>query len=235
MTARSATAAVGSPTSQGWVQIEFPEKVRINKIVWSRDREGAYTDRLPTSYMIEAGADPNLMRRVAGRPALRPAVNPRLNVERFQPVTAKFLRFTILATTSLEPCLDELEVFTADENSRNVALATNGARATASGTYPNSELHRLEHLNDGKVGNSRSWISNEPGRGWVQVEFPEPVRINKVLWSRDREEKFADRLATNYTIEIAMTSTIGSGSPARMTARPILPPANKNQSFHRLG
>ena len=38
-------------------------------------------------------------------------MNARLNVDRFAAVPAKRLRFTILATNNLEPCVDELEVF----------------------------------------------------------------------------------------------------------------------------
>ena len=42
----------------------------------------------------------------------RPPVNARRNVEDFAPITARFVRFTILATnTGNEPCLDELQVF----------------------------------------------------------------------------------------------------------------------------
>ena len=33
-------------------------------------------------------------------------------------------------------------------------------------------IHKLEHLNDGQYGNSHSWISNQAGRGWVQIELP---------------------------------------------------------------
>lgn len=134
---------------------------------------------------------------------LRAAVHPRRNVERFAPVSARRLRFNILATTGAEPCLDELEVFTAGLGTTNVALASLGAKATASGTYPNSELHRLEHLNDGRYGNSRSWISSENGKGWVELEFPRSVVIGRVVWARDREEKFGDRLATEYRVEVA--------------------------------
>jgi mono/diheme cytochrome c family protein len=136
---------------------------------------------------------------------LRPAVEPRRNVDRFAPIESRLVRFTVQATnTKSEPCLDELEVFTADETPANVALAAAGARATASGTYPNSPLHRLEHLNDGRYGNGRSWISNEPGKGWVQLEFPRVVTIDRVVWGRDRELKYTDRLATDYRIEVAV-------------------------------
>ena len=88
-----------------------------------------------------------------------------------------------------------------NEAGENVALSSRGTKATASGTYPNSELHKLEHINDGRVGNSRSWISNEQGKGWVELELPEIVTISKIRWGRDREEKFSDRLATTYRIE----------------------------------
>ncbi len=134
---------------------------------------------------------------------LRPPVHPRKNVDRFASVEAKFVRFTILDTTDVEPCIDELEVFTAEEKPRNVALAEKGAKATASGTYVGSDLHKLENINDGKYGNGRSWISNEKGKGWVQIELPEKVLINEVLWARDHEEKFSDRLATKYRIEMS--------------------------------
>ncbi|MBL9139811.1 MAG: DUF1553 domain-containing protein [Verrucomicrobiales bacterium] len=130
----------------------------------------------------------------------RPPVNARLNTEAFAPIEARRVRFSILASTGGEPCLDELEVY---DGERNVALHTAGTRATASGTLPGYEIHKLEHLNDGKVGNSRSWISNTPGKGWVQLEFPGLTRIDRVVWSRDREGSFADRLPTDYRIEVA--------------------------------
>ena len=35
---------------------------------------------------------------------------------------------------------------------------------------------------DGRTGNAHSWISHEPGRGWVQLEFPNPARIDRIVW-----------------------------------------------------
>ena len=145
-----------------------------------------------------------LCQPTVSKPARLP-VNSRRNVERFAPVDARFVRFTISATnTGIEPCIDELEIYTAGPAPRNVALAATGAKATASSVYPNNPIHRLEHLTDGQYGNSRSWISNEIGKGWVQIEFPEVMKIDRIIWGRDREEKFKDRLATNYRIEVAL-------------------------------
>lgn len=134
----------------------------------------------------------------------RPPVSPLMNAERFLPVEARYVRFTVLNTNSHEPCIDELEVFTAEKERGNVALAETGAKATASGTYPNSDIHKLEHLNDGKYGNGRSWISNEQGKGWVEIELAEPAIIDRIAWARDREGRFKDRLATEYKIEVAL-------------------------------
>ncbi len=134
---------------------------------------------------------------------LRAPVDFARNEDTFAPMEAKFLRFTVESTTGAEPCLDEIEVWSGD---RNVAAATNGTKATASGTLPGYEIHKLEHINDGRFGNSRSWISSEPGRGWVRLEFTRPERIERVVWGRDREGKFRDRLATGYRIETAMTT-----------------------------
>lgn len=133
--------------------------------------------------------------------ARRPSVNAKQNVEAFTPVDARFIRFTILASTGGEPCIDELEVYA---GGTNVALARDGTRATASGTLPGYEIHKLEHLNDGQPGNSRSWISNEGGKGWVQLELPRPARVERIVWGRDRNGEFGDRLATDYRIEAAL-------------------------------
>src|SRR5687767_6744987 len=136
--------------------------------------------------------------------ALREPVHPRRNVEEFQPTDAKFVRFTIRATNRGQPCLDEFEIFSAEGEPRNVALAANGARATASGSLEGYAIHMLNGVNDGRYGNGRSWIADRIADAWVQIELPEVTRINKVVWGRDREGNFIDRLATDYEIEIAV-------------------------------
>jgi hypothetical protein len=138
-------------------------------------------------------------------PPLRMPVTRGKNIDRFAPVETKFVRFVIEATSQSEPCVDELEVFTAGETPRNVGTASAGAKATASSTLPGYDIHKLEHINDGRYGNSWSWISNERGRGWVQLELAEPQRIDRVVWSRDRDDppRFEDRVATRYRIEVS--------------------------------
>jgi len=136
-------------------------------------------------------------------PRLREAVNARINEETFAPQKAKFVRFTIHAANSGEPCIDELEIYSTALGtvpSRNVAI---GAIPTSSGDYPNTPIHQLKHINDGQVGNSQSWISSTNGTGWVQLELTEPAMIHRIVWGRDRLQQYADRLATQYTIEVS--------------------------------
>jgi mono/diheme cytochrome c family protein len=147
---------------------------------------------------LEPLADP-----AATQPRRAP-VNSRMNTERFKPMKAKFVRFVVFEANQFEPCIDELEVFTAGANPLNVALASAGAKARSAGDYPPSEIHRLEHVNDGKYGNGRSWISNTVGRGRVEIEFKEVAEIDRIVWGRDRQEKYADRTATRYRIDVSL-------------------------------
>ena len=136
--------------------------------------------------------------------ATRPPVDPLRNVERFAPTSARFVRFTVQSTRSGDdPCLDELEAWTTEPVPRNVASASFSGKPSASSAYPGSELHRVEHLNDGRIGNGRSWISAERASGRAQVEFAEAATIDRVVWGRDREGKYADRTASRYTVEVA--------------------------------
>lgn len=186
----------------GRVTFELPQPVRISRIVWSRDRKGEFQDRLPTAYTLKAGLTKESLTTLVDQPPLRSAVSPQRNTDRFSPVRAKRLRFTVLETNNLEPCLDELEVYNAA--GENVALAGQGAELTTSGDILVAGRHDPRFVNDGKYGNSSSWMSNETGQGWVQLEFPEEQEIVRVVWGRDRNGKFQDRLPISYRIETAI-------------------------------
>ena len=62
----------------------------------------------------------------------------------------------------------------------------------------------MQGLNDGLYGNGHCWIADRTEGAWVQIELPRTVRIDKIVWSRDREGKFTDRLATEYAIKTAL-------------------------------
>jgi len=130
----------------------------------------------------------------------RPAINTRSNIDHFPAATTRRLRFSIQATSNLEPCIDELEIL--DARGTNIALASAGTQVTSSGETRVVDRHDLAFLNDGRTGNSSSWMSNELGRGWVLLEFPGERTFDRVVWGRDRTGEFSDRIATNYVIEV---------------------------------
>jgi hypothetical protein len=141
---------------------------------------------------------------MASKSDLRVPVNAKINEESIDSIEASAVRFTIQATNAGEPCIDELEVY--NQEGKNIALASLGTKPTASGTLQGYEIHKLEHLNDGMTGNERSWIANTSGSGWAQLDFSTPQRITKIVWGRDRNERFKDRIATAYTIEALNSS-----------------------------
>jgi mono/diheme cytochrome c family protein len=138
------------------------------------------------------------------RGANRSVVSPVRNVERFEPVEARFVRFTIAATNDgSQPCIDELEVWSSEPEPRNMASARLGGKPSASSALAGYDIHKVEHLNDGRFGNGRSWISAEAGKGWAQLELRETTSVDRVVWGRDREGKFRDRSAVDYKVEVA--------------------------------
>ncbi len=130
----------------------------------------------------------------------RPPVSARQNEEVCEKREVRFIRFTIQKTTGGEGCIDELEVYA---EGRNVALASSGAKATSSGDFVHPK-HKLLHINDGRHGNDRSWIVDSAKGGWVQIELAEPTVIDRVVWGRDRNGQYADRLPIEYRIESAV-------------------------------
>ncbi len=132
----------------------------------------------------------------------RPPVNAAENTELITPINALAIRLIILKTNSLEPCIDELEALTPE--GVNVAAAAMGATASASGSRISANRHELRLVNDGVYGNSSSWMSDRDGSGTLTITFPSTQRIERIVWSRDRQAKFADRLAIEYRIEAQM-------------------------------
>ncbi len=162
------------------------------------------------------------------------------NEEAFPPTYAKFVRFTVLSTQDGgEPCLDELAIY-GPESSENLAL--NG-KPTASSLLPGYPDHKISHLTDGWLGNAFSWISNEPGKGWVQVELPHETTISRITWGRDASGQFSDRLPATYKIEvsedgerwrtIASNETHGTTEPAPSEREALLRKARELRDSKR--
>ncbi len=138
--------------------------------------------------------------------AIQPVQAAKPNVILFPAQEAKFVRFVILESAGGQPCLDELEVYGADA-SRNLALAGNGAKATASSCLPGHAIHQVAHLNDGRYGNDHSWIAAGSSGEWAQIELPQPAQVSRVIFSRDREGRFQDRLPEAFEVRLSLDGT----------------------------
>lgn len=136
--------------------------------------------------------------------AAAPAVHPdKPNVVSFPAADARFVRFVIRASSSGQPCIDELEIYGPD-GKRNLALARDGAKATASSCLPGYAIHKISHLNDGLYGNSHSWISAGSGTQWAQIELPRAAKVAKVVFSRDREGRYGDRVPLHFEVRVSI-------------------------------
>ncbi|MHC4198775.1 MAG: discoidin domain-containing protein, partial [Planctomycetota bacterium] len=136
--------------------------------------------------------------------AAGPAVqSDKPNVVSFPATEARFVRFVIRASSSGQPCVDELEVY-GPEGVRNLALASDDAVATASSCLPGYAIHKIAHLNDGLYGNSHSWIAAGSAEEWAQIELPRAAKVARVIFSRDREGRYRDRLPIHFEVRLSL-------------------------------
>jgi cytochrome c553 len=123
------------------------------------------------------------------------------NAISFPPHEARLVRLVILGSPT-QSCIDELEVYSAG-GKENLALATRGARAAASSCLPGYRFHKIEHLNDGRYGNSHSWIAAGVKDEWAEIQLPTPAKVAKVVFSRDREGQYRDRMPSWVEIRVS--------------------------------
>ena len=131
-----------------------------------------------------------------------PPVHPRRNVEPIGPVEARWVRF-VSVEHRISPIIDELEVYGPEDPERNLAAAAGGARAVASDEPSEYPLHELAALHDGRYGNGNAYLFGDEEGSWAAIELPRMAVIDRVVWGRDREGRFVNRLPERYRIEVS--------------------------------
>src|SRR5262245_39719025 len=146
---------------------------------------------------LEAVGRDRVLRDRGLKPPRRPPVNTGSNVETFNAVKARYIRFSVRSTVDgNEPCLHTLHIDGPDSPAN--LMANPGVWATASSIMPPF----VRHFNDGVYGSPDwCWVSKERGTGWLEVELLEPARVNRIIWSRDAAGRHRDRIPLSYTIE----------------------------------
>ena len=127
-------------------------------------------------------------REFQNRFALRDPLG-NIHSETFPPIVASAVRMEISATTNGTASLYEFEVFAADSKSdnsqsKNVALASAGAKPSASSFALANQTRHFDNLIDGSVDRRQAfpWVAAQRGPAWIQIELPEPTRIERVQW-----------------------------------------------------
>tara|TARA_R110002111_G_scaffold108086_1_gene166727 strand:- start:19276 stop:22176 length:2901 start_codon:yes stop_codon:yes gene_type:complete len=128
----------------------------------------------------------------------------------FEPVNAKFVRLTSqgLDTSPWAKTgyrVDEFEVWTAGETSRNVALATNGGTAKGANSRTAGDFAGAYDVNltiDGKIG--ACWIAGSPD---LTIELAQPQTINRIVFSSDRSgaamSNYKATFVAEYKLEVS--------------------------------
>lgn len=173
-------------------------------------QDSAAANRSANADSFLPGSGGGVRRLVVEELAEKLAAIPTLEIQQFTtiieftPQSAKFVRLVIQDTSgSSQPCVDELEVYGSD-GTTNLALAQRGAVASASSLLPGYAIHQIEHVNDGQLGNDHSWIAADRGTQWVQVALPEVSEVSHIVFSRDRQGLFRDRLPIVVEIHLSM-------------------------------
>ncbi len=158
------------------------------------ERRTALTRQIDELEKSIAARSLEIARHKTGSAWKLPAVTRHFNEHRFDPVTARYLRFRIRATSDRPRSgesarLDEFEVWTkkAGGKSRNVALASYGTRASGvtlrrAEDQAGTEAYGVDLVTDGRFG--ERWFVGSPAE--LQLQFPRPERIERIVFSQDR-------------------------------------------------
>ncbi len=139
----------------------------------------------------------------------RPKVDRAGTTEKFHPVEAKFVRLISEARDD-NPNLangfkiDEFEIWSSGEKAKNVALQSNGAKATGAARviedFPGA--YGAHHAIDGKTGERFMSTGTD-----LTIELAEPTLVEKVIFSSARGEQNPEHrkftFVADYRIEVS--------------------------------
>jgi mono/diheme cytochrome c family protein len=143
--------------------------------------------------------------------ATRPKINPELTEEKFEPVAARAMKLVMTASTTNPKSatgsrIVEFEAWSTVEGARNVALASNGARAegvksAVAEDFP--EAYGAHLAIDGRFG--EQWFIGNPAM--LTVTFGKTETIDRVSFRNAKdlmiEDKAQGATPTDYEIQVS--------------------------------
>lgn len=148
-------------------------------------RNDAWSDQLPDarSRLSELRRELASLQREFG---LREPLG-NVHTETFAPTATDAIRMEIAATTGGPPSMYEFEVWSLAKEgseSRNVALARQGAVPSASSFALANQTRHFENLIDGSVDRRQAfpWVAAQAAPAWIQIDLASTQIIDRVVW-----------------------------------------------------
>lgn len=194
-----------------FICIELPTPTSIGVVVFSKDRSGQYVDRLPKSVFLETSLDGKDFRRIENielslkssnriLPELAKTwANIQLPAPPAPPTSAKGAEKQDIP--KYEVCLPPEWPRKDERGFENLAL-NKTAIARTSSSLEGYDIHRVEHLNDGKLGNDHSWIAAQ-NPCWAEIDLGDVYHVCRVAFGSDSSGRFFDRGASAFSILLA--------------------------------
>ena len=166
----------------------------------------------------------------------RPAVDRTGTEDSIAPALAKFVRLVCEGTdtspTNTRFKLDELEIWSAGDSPRNIALASGGAKASGKARI-NEDFPGVygPHLAiDGKTGERFISTSND-----ITIELPKPTKIDRIVFSSARGEANPAQAVfggfpADYRIEVSLDGKAWAEVANGNSRKPV----NDRHRDHRL-
>lgn len=132
---------------------------------------------------------------------LRPSIS-NVQTETFPPIRVNAVRMRIAGTNNRQSAsLYEFEVWSEskdDKPAANVALASAGAKPSASSFLLANQSRHFDNLVDGSIDRRQAfaWVSAKGGPAWIRVDLPEPSTINRIVWHN------GSSIPVDYEIEV---------------------------------
>jgi mono/diheme cytochrome c family protein len=141
----------------------------------------------------------------------RPRASRYGTEERFESHEAQYIRFTVEGTDAADPKqttfkIDEFEVWTDETESRNVALASLGAKATGTAREAKdfAGAYDVSLTIDGKFG--ERWHAASPD---LVITFAKPEKISRIYFSSDRNKALGeDHALTTFVGDYRLETSV---------------------------
>lgn len=189
--------------------------LRYGERRWRGEENDRWTSQVPEAREEVASLESRL-RGLQQKHQLDHPVQDR-HEETFPTVTTDAIRMEIRATDNRSAAsLYEFEIFSSASPSKNLALASAGGKADASGFQLANQTRHHDNLIDGTVDARQAfpWVCDKTGPAWIEIELPERKAIDRVIFTRGRS------VPADYTILVREPN--GSWTPVVNSANRML-------------